>query len=377
MKLSDMPDNQTDAREVLLKDFAPQSMLAAAETKVEQPRFPVIDFHTHLTWSPGLAPGERIQVIAEPSHLLPVMDTKGVRVMVNLTGGYGAGLREALNAHAAPHPQRFMVFTEPWWSRIAEPDYAAFQADELTRAHRAGARGLKILKTLGLYARENVTAGHLVQVDDARFDPMWETAGALNLPVLIHVSDPRAFFLPVDRFNERLDELQAHPEWSFYGGNFPTNRALQEARRRVMARHPRTQFVCAHVADAEDLSYVGECLDSHPNMHVDISARIGELGRQPRSARRFFEKYQDRILFGTDAVPNGFDFPQQFFGAKLYEIYYRFLETEDEYFDYSPAHVPPQGRWRIYGIGLPDDILRKIYWENAARLLGLAAEDFG
>jgi predicted TIM-barrel fold metal-dependent hydrolase len=376
MKPTNTADEKKDAREMLLRDFAPQSMLATAETTVERPRFPVIDFHTHLTWSPGLAPGEGIQVIAEPSDLLPVMDAKDVRVMVNLTGGHGAGLRAAINAHAGPHPQRFMVFTEPWWSRVAEPGYASFQADELARARRDGARGLKVLKTLGLYARENVTAGRLLRVDDPRFDPMWEAAGGLDFPVLIHVSDPRAFFLPVDRFNERLDELSAHPEWSFYGGDFPDNRTLQEARRRVMARHPRTQFVCAHAADAEDLNYVGECLDRHPNMHVDISARIGELGRQPRAARRFFEKYQDRILFGTDAMPNGFDFPQQFFGTKLYEIYYRFLETEDEYFDYSPASVPPQGRWRIYGLGLPDKILRKIYYENAARLLGLASEDF-
>jgi predicted TIM-barrel fold metal-dependent hydrolase len=259
---------------------------------------------------------------------------------------------------------------------VAEPGYAHFQADEVKRAHEIGARGLKVLKHLGLYARENVKTGPLLKVDDPRFDPMWETAGALNMPVMIHVSDPRAFFELIDRFNERWEELHNWPEWSFHGKDFPTNLELQEARRRVMKRHPGTQFVCAHFADAEDLGYVSQLMDDCPNMHVDFSARVAELGRQPRAARRFFDRYQDRILFGTDAIPRDHRFPQQVFGEALYEIYYRFLETEDEYFDYAPAPVPPQGRWRIYGLGLPDSILKKVYWENAARLLGLDAERF-
>ncbi len=360
-----------EGRGLPLEDFRPASMLRVARTPIAVPRFPVIDFHTHLTWSPGLEPGETIQVIAGGSELLPTMDAKRVRIMVNLTGGYGDGLRDALRVHPQAHPGRFLTFTEPWWSRVAESGCAQFQADEVERAHRAGARGLKVLKILGLFAREHGNSGSLIAVDDPRFDPMWEVAGALGMPVVIHVSDPRAFFLPVDSSNERWEELHAHPDWSFHGPEFPGNLELQEARRRVIERHPRTQFVCAHVADAEDLAYVSECLDAHPNMHVDISARIGELGRQPRTSRRFFDLYQDRILFGTDAIPGGVEYPQQVFGEELYEIYYRFLETEDEYFDYAPASVPPQGRWRIYGIGLPDGVLRKVYWANAARLLGL------
>ena len=191
------------------------------------------------------------------------------------------------------------------------------------------------------------------------------------MPVAIHTSDPEAFFTPIDRFNERFEELNAHPDWSFHGKDYPSDRQLQEARFRVVARHPRTQFVVLHVGNSENLGYIGEALDKYKNMHVEFGARIGELGRQPRAARRFFDRYQDRILFGTDAVPNGHQYPQQVFGEKLYEIYYRFLETEDEYFDYAPARIPPQGRWKIYGVGLPDSILRKVYWENAARLLGL------
>ena len=193
------------------------------------------------------------------------------------------------------------------------------------------------------------------------------------MPVAMHVSDPEAFFLPIDRFNERFEELNRHPDWSFYDHDFPSFRELIEARNRTFARHPKTTFVALHVGhNAENLAAVSECLDRFPNMYVELAARIGELGRQPRTARKFFEKYQDRIMFGTDAVPNGNQTPQQILSAKLYEIYYRFLETEDEYFDYAPASKPPQGRWQIYGLGLPEGILRKVYYENAARVLGIA-----
>ncbi len=356
-----------------IEQFEPRSMLHAAETKVPRAAYPVIDFHTHITHAGGLdGPGE-IRFAATAEECLAVMDRKNIRTMVNLTGGYGNNLQQAIDKLQTAHPGRFLVFTEPAWSKAAQPDYPRAQADLLQDAHKRGAKGLKVLKTLGLYLRENVTTGNLIRIDDRRFDPMWETAGSLKMPVAIHSSDPEAFFLPVDRFNERWEELHAHPDWSFYGKDFPGNRELQEARRNVMRRHPQTQFVCLHVADSEDLPYVAECLDSHPNMHVEIAARIGELGRQPKAAYQFINKYHDRVLFGTDAVPGGQDTPQQVFNDQLYEIYYRFLESKDEYFDYAPARVPPQGRWKIYGIGLSAQVLRRIYFENAARLLGLSA----
>ena len=352
-----------------IEQYQPKSMLHTAETHVQRARFPLIDFHTHITG--GSADGTRIHFGMDPANCLAVMDRKNMRTMVDLTGSYGGALGEALAKLQQAHPGRFIVFTEPAWSRASDPDYPKDQADLVASAHQAGAKGLKVLKTLGLFLREK-GSGQLVRIDDRRFDPMWEAAGALGMPVAIHISDPEAFFLPIDRFNERWEELHAHPSWSFHGRDFPGNRELQEARRNVMRRHPRTQFVCLHVADAEDLAYVSECLDSHPNMHVDIAARIGELGRQPRASRKFFDRYQDRILFGTDASADP-GTPQQTFGDALYEIYYRFLETEDEYFDYAPAPVPPQGRWRIYGVGLPEGVLRKVYSANAARLMGLAA----
>jgi predicted TIM-barrel fold metal-dependent hydrolase len=235
----------------------------------------------------------------DPTKCLSVMDRKNIRTMVDLTGSYGEGLRQAVRQLSEAHPGRFAVFTEPVWTKASEPDYPKFQADQIEDAHKAGAKGLKILKTLGLFLREQ-GSNRLVRIDDPRFDPMWEVAGALHMPIAIHVSDPEAFFLPIDRFNERWEELHAHPTWSFHGRDFPSNRELQEARRNVMRRHPRTQFVCLHVADSEDLPYVSECLASHPNMSVDIAARIGELGRQPRMSRKFFDKYQDRIVFGTE-----------------------------------------------------------------------------
>ena len=224
---------------------------------------------------------------------------------------------------------------------------------------RVGAKGIKVLKRLGLGLREQVTKGPLVKVDDKRFDPMWEAAGGARLPVAIHTSDPEAFFLPTDKYNERYEELSAHPDWGFHGSHF-TKAELLAQRNRVFARHPRTRFVGAHVAERpECLAEVAGWLDAHPNFSVDISARASELGRQPYTAREFFLRHPDRILFGTDLVPE----------EEMYRLYFRFLETADEYFDY-PSHASRQGRWQIYGLRLPDEVLRRVYRDNALGLLG-------
>lgn len=357
-----------------LTQYEPKSMLQVHESHVEKSKFPLIDFHTHISVSAKSERGIELvperQYLGTAEELLAVMDRKNIRAMVNLTGGYEKGLAETVSKYDRAHPGRFYTFAEPSYSRFKEADYPKLQAQAIEQAHRDGARGLKILKTLGLYLREGITSGTLVKIDDPRFDPMWDACGQLNMPVAIHVSDPIAFFTPTDRFNERYEELNNHPDWSFHGGDFPSNEELLAARNRVMARHPKTQFVVLHVGNfAESLQNVSENLDRFPNMFVDIAARVGELGRQPVTSRKFFDKYQDRILFATDATPHGDEFPQQVFNEKLYEIYFRFLETEDEYFDYAPAKIPPQGRWRIYGINLADAILRKVYYENSARLL--------
>jgi predicted TIM-barrel fold metal-dependent hydrolase len=219
-----------------------------------------------------------------------------------------------------------------------------------------GACGIKLWKDLGLSVRDG--AGALLRVDDERLGPMIERAGELGVPVMFHTADPSAFFRPIDAENERYEELAAHPDWSFCGAEHGKDELLAQ-RDRVFARHPRTSFICAHMAECpEDLSRVGRMLEANANVFVDISARAAELGRQPFTARRFFLKYADRILFGTDLLPE----------TRMYRLYYRFLETEDEYFEY-PSHASRQGRWNIYGLNLPDELLKKVYRLNALRLL--------
>ena len=356
-----------------LVDYQPKSMLHVPVTLVEKAAFPVIDMHTHLAVRNPQANARQSRRAMPPADLLKVMDARNIRTMVNLTGGQGERLAGAIAGLDRAHPGRFLTFTEPTWTEAQRPDYPKWQADQFTAARAAGAMGVKVLKTLGLFLRDKDAAGKegaLVKVDDPRFDPMFEAAGGLGMPVAIHVGDPEAFFLPTDRYNERYEELANHPDWSFHGKDFPSFTAVLEARDRVFARHPKTTFVALHVGHwAENLPAVGEMLDKYPNVHIEIGARVGELGRQPRQSKKFFDKYQDRIMFGTDAVPNGTETPQQVFGLDLYQIYYRFLQTEDEYFDYAPAPVPPQGRWQIYGIGLPEPILKKVYLDNALRAL--------
>jgi predicted TIM-barrel fold metal-dependent hydrolase len=359
-----------------LEDYQPRSMLQVPETHVARAKYPVIDIHTHITDAAvdknGVALSSARKFAATPQQLLAVMDKKNIRSMVDLTGGYGSGLVETIQRYDRAYRDRFYTFTEPTYEKFLDHNYPQLQAQAIEQAHRDGARGLKILKTLGLYLRSNITSGTLVKIDDKRFDPMWDACGQLKMPVAIHIADPVAFFTPTDRFNERYEELHNHPDWSFYGRDFPQFDELIAARNRMMARHPNTHFIVLHVGNyAENLQNVSENLDRFPHMTVDTAARIGELGRQPRASQKFFDKYQDRILFGTDASPHAPDVPQQIFGDRLYEIYYRFFETNDEYFNYSPAKIPPQGRWEISGLNLPDPILRKVYNENAKRELGI------
>lgn len=358
-----------------LKDYKPKPSLHVPETNVLRSRFPAIDCHVHLStlvqrpMPSSDVPlkegpeGPQASMSTRPEDVLALMDRKNIRMMVNVTGGYGPALDEVIRYWHRPHPDRFLVCVEPWWTRTNEPGYATFQADEIERAAKAGARGLKILKTLGLYLRENLKAGPLVKVDDPRFDPMWEAAGAHHLPVLIHVSDPESFFDPVDSFNERYLDLLDQPDWSFHGRDFPSDHELQEARNRVIARHPHTHFLILHFGDVQNLAYMSEVLDRYPNTTLEFGARIDELGRQPRVSMKFFDKYQDRILFGTDFI---MDMPDKLQGMdRMYEVYYRFLETDDDYFE---SYNAP---WRIYGIKLPEQILRKVYYENAEHVFGL------
>lgn len=360
-----------------LDDYQPKSMLVVPEHPVPRARYPVIDVHTHIS---GFFGGKRAPDPVTPSptwqHLDEIagwMDNLNLKMLVNLTGGSGDDLVHNAAALAKKYGRRYVTCVEPAWTRIEEPDYPAWQADHIVRAKKAGAVGVKVTKTLGLYLRAHGREGPLVKVDDPRFDPMWDQAGKLKLPVFMHIGDPDAFFTPIDRYNERWEELGHHPNWSFYGKDFPPKADLLARRNRVVERHPNTTFVGLHVANhPENLAEVSGWLRKYPNLNVEIGARLGELGRQPRQARKFFDEFQDRIMFGTDASPNE-STPQQILKPAMYQLYFRWLETLDEYFDYAPSPTPPQGRWRVYGIGLPDTILKKVYHNNAAKILKLSA----
>jgi uncharacterized protein len=331
-----------------LTDWRPKSQLVVKETRILRPRYPVIDMHNHLG---------RLE---NTQKYLDEMEQAGVWKCVSLDGNSaGDRWKEHLKVSSSVSEDRFLVFFRPDFSKIDEPGFGEREAQRLEQAVRAGARGLKIAKNLGLTTRDKT--GNVVPVDDPRIDPIWAKCGELGIPVMIHVSDPAAFFTPLDRFNERYDELIGHPSWLFNDPKYPRKNAILAQRNRVIARHPKTIFIGAHVGNLpEDLNTVGTWLDTYPNFHVDIDARISELGRQPYSARKWFLQYQDRIMFGTDTAPN----------AEAYRIYYRFLETDDEYFDPSGGHHL-QGRWMIYGVHLPDEVLKKVYYQNALKILNM------
>ena len=348
-----------------LADFRPHSSLRAPAHEVRAPRFPVIDAHNHLGSSFG---GDR--ATRAPSDLITTLDEAGVEMIVDLDGGQGDNLTAEIERWQIAFPERVAVFAGLDYDRWAsDRAFGETEAARLRDSATRGARGLKVWKVLGLRARD--PDGHLVLVDDHRLDPLWAAAAELSLPVVIHIADPVAFFEPLDATNERWEELHAHPDWHFWptrpvgepdAPGFPPFDDLLAAFGRLVARHPGTAFVGAHVGcAAEDLGLVGRLLDENPNLGVDIAARLGELGRQPYSARAFFLRHADRILFGVDLEPDG----------DVYSVHYRFLETFDESFDYGTEAVPSQGRWQIHGIGLPDDVLRKIYRDNARRILRL------
>ena len=340
-----------------LEHFFPQAKLVVPQSEVLKPRFPAIDAHNHLGEEFG--GGWETQPFEE---LIALMDEAGIVRYVDLDGGWGEEiLNHHLNLFKQRAPQRFQVFGGVDWSQWGQMgnQFPEWAAGRLRAQKERGAEGLKIWKPFGLHVKDHT--GTLVDVDDPRLDPIWETAAELGLPVMIHVADPVAFFDPIGETNERWEELGVHPDWAFTSPPFPPFNHIIEGFANLITRHSRTTFIGAHVGCyAENLAWVGDMLERAPNFFVDISGRIGELGRQPYTARKFFLRHADRILFGSDMGP----FPE------AYKIIYRFLETEDEYFNYNLTPNPAQGRWYAYGINLPEDVLKKVYFENAARVLG-------
>lgn len=340
---------------LLAKDYTPRPLLRVPGHPVSRARFPVIDVHKHLGYSPAAGasgwPGD-------VSELVDGMDRLHIRAMINLDGFSGGHLHRVLERYGE-HPDRFITFAGAAWHRSAEADFGPREGRDLATSIEAGARGFKVFKGLGLWLRD--AAGALWMPDDARLAPLWDAAGDLGVPVLIHVADPEAFFRPADRHNDRLPSLSRRPDWYFGTPEHPPFEDLLERQVHLFRRHPRTTFFGAHVLNRpDDLAWVGDVLDACPNVYAEISARIGDLGRQPRTARAFFERYQDRVLFGTD----GRD-------LRLHPQYFRILETEDDLI-LPPDGLLPPGISPLYGLGLPDTVLRKLYHDNATRIFNLS-----
>ena len=325
-----------------LSDFEPRSMLAGPTHQPLRPVVDAIDAHNHLD-------------SMTPREVLNVMDRCGIERTINITMQTGQAAIEVLRRFQSAAPDRFATIAWMDWTGIENDSFWSHLTEHFERMVEEGACGLKLWKDLGLSVRDS--AGKLLHIDDERLAPLFEKAAELDVPVMFHTADPDAFFQPIDRFNERYEELAAHPDWAFLNAEIPKVELLAQ-RDRVFARHPRTRFIGAHIAESgEDLARATRMLKAYPNVCVDMSARVSELGRQPYRSREFFLQFPDRILFGTDLLPRD----------EMYRLNYRFLETFDEYFDY-PSHASRQGRWQIYGIGLPKNVLAQVYRTNAEKL---------
>ena len=355
-----MPVADTDPLSGLpLADYRPYSRLRLPQSTVPRASAPAVDGHTHLgRWLTG----ER-WAVPDVAAFVDLMDSCNITAAVNLDGRWGNELEDNLDRFDRSHPHRFATFCHVDWDVLHDPGAEAKLAGSLERSVSAGARGLKVWKDLGLGVQD--ADGKLVLPDDPRLDALWETAGRLGVPIAIHTADPVAFFDPVDASNERLDELLARPDWSFCDPRFPGFNRLMEALEAIVAAHPATTFIGVHAGCyAEDLAWVSRMLERYPNFNIDIAARIAELGRQPRAARALIMNHPGRVLFGTDEIPPN---------RPTYEIYFRFMETADECFPYSPDNPPGSGRWPISALDLPGDVLGQVYAGNAERLIpGLA-----
>lgn len=324
--------------------YDPPSTLVVKEHKLERAKFPFIDVHNHQFRMPEM----------DLQQLITEMDKLNMRVMVNLSGQSGDLLAKSAMNIKDHFPGRFIVFANVDFRGVGEKGWGERAAAQLEEDVRNGANGLKIYKSLGFSVKD--IDGKRVTIDDPRLDPVWKKAGELKIPVLIHTADPKPFWSPMDDRNERWLELATHPNRKRDNNDPAPWDTLIAEQHRMFRNHPSTTFIAAHFGwYANDLAKLGKLLDEMPNVMVEFGAVIAELGRQPRASKAFFTKYQDRILFGKDSwVP------------AEYSTYFRVLETEDEYF---PYHKKYHAFWRMYGMGLPDSILKKVYYKNALRVI--------
>jgi predicted TIM-barrel fold metal-dependent hydrolase len=324
--------------------YNPPSTLVVPEHKPTKAKFPFIDVHNHQFNMPDM----------DLDRLIRDMDRLNMKVMVNLSGQSGETIKKSINNIRTHFPGRFIVFANVDFKGVGGAGWGEKAAAQLEQDVKNGANGLKVYKNLGFSVTD--VNGKRVTVDDPRLDPVWKKAGELKIPVLIHTADPKSFWDPMDDKNERWLELATHPNRKRDDNNPASWETLIEEQHRLFKKHKGTTFIAAHFGwYPNDLAKLGNLLDEMPNVMVEFGAVIAELGRQPRTAKGFFTKYQDRILFGKDSwVPDE------------YATYFRVLETEDEYF---PYHKKYHAFWSMYGMGLPDDILKKVYYKNALRII--------
>ena len=339
-----------------IREYKPESTLVVPQHPVPKAKFPVIDFHGH---PPQLTSPEALASVVNALGDLNVQ-----RMVVNNPQLRGDALKQWIAvANATQYKDRFIYFTSIGFGREIAPGFGKAAAEQLEADVKAGAKGIQeIAKSFGITVKK--ADGSRLQLDDPELDPIWETAARLNIPVFIHTADPQKFWDPIDYTNERWLELALFRDRRYQDPGFPRFETLMAERDRLFKKHPKTTFVTAHLGwHANDLARLGRMFDEMPNVYSEIGAVLYDIGRQPRFAHDFFVKYQDRILFGKDNSQ-----PDE------YPYYWRVLETSDEYFDYYRDY---HAFWKLYGIALPDDVLKKLYFENALKIIpGLSRSGF-
>ena len=338
---------QDERPSLTVEEYTPRSTLVVPEHPVERAKYPFVDVHNHQRRAAGMSPAQVDELLAE-------MDALNMAVLVNLSGGSGDRLARGIEALEGRAPNRFVVFANVDFDGVGTPGWGERAAAQLRADVAAGARGLKVFKNLGMSVVD--TDGRRVPTDDPRLDPIWEACAELGIPVLIHTGDPASFWEPHDRFNERWYELVERPRRIRPPEVYPPWEEIMGEQHNLFRRHPETIFINAHLGWlGHDLARLGRLLDEFPNVYTEVGAVLAELGRQPRFARQFLTTYKDRVLFGKDA-----------WEPSEYHVYFRAFETADEYFDYYRRR---HAHWKIYGLDLPDDVLRHIYYKNALRII--------
>lgn len=333
------------AQTMSIEEYEPKSTLVVPQHPIKRAKYPFIDVHNH---QPRCVSPECVD------KLIADMDSLNMGVMVNLSGGYGDNLKRLVDAQKGRRKDRLVVFANINFTGLDDPDYPQRAAAQLEQDVKNGAQGLKIFKNFGMDLKDG--KGQRIHVDDPRFDRIFELCAKVKIPVLIHTGEPAPFFQPQDKSNERWLELKLHPSRARPPERYPSWETLMGEQHNLFAKHPRTIFINAHLGWlGGNLGELGRLMDKLPNMYTEIGAVLAELGRQPRFARQWFIDHQDRVLFGKDI-----------WAPPEYYYYFRVLETADEYFDYYRKY---HAFWKMYGLDLPDDVLKKLYYKNALRIL--------